>query len=132
MLLWVLLAVFALALIVPRVLPVDAARWHQPITATEDRDLPGGAIRVIPAGPTTLAKLDEAMQALPRTVVVAGSVAEGSVTYETRSLLFGFPDYTTIEQDGDQVRLFARLRIGKSDLGVNRKRLAQVIATLQP
>lgn len=131
-LLWLLIALFLLAIVVPRALPNNADMWHQPIVETEDKDLPGGAVRVIPGDAGTLAELDKALRALPRTTQIAGSLAEGRVTYLTRSLVFGFPDYTTIEQSGDQIRLFARLRIGRSDLGVNRKRLEQVIAALQP
>jgi uncharacterized protein (DUF1499 family) len=48
---------------------------------------------------------------------------EERLTYVTRSRWIGFPDYTTIEQDGDVIKLYARLRFGQSDLGVNKARL---------
>jgi uncharacterized protein (DUF1499 family) len=63
------------------------------------------------------------MLALPRTQMIAGAVGEGRLTYITRTKWIGFPDYTTIEQDGENIKLYARLRFGRSDLGVNRKRL---------
>ena len=65
------------------------------------------------------------------TIRSTGSGAAGHITYITRSAVFGFPDMTTVERRGNQIRMYARLRFGASDLGVNRKRLERVIATLQ-
>lgn len=128
----VLFGLIAALVATPRLLPVDAARWHRPIPENQDQDMAYGAIRVIPANLQNFAKLDVLMRALPRTRVIAGTPQEGFVTYQTRSFLFGFPDYTTIQQVDDQIRLFARLRIGLSDLGVNRKRLETLLAALDP
>ncbi|GFE51748.1 hypothetical protein So717_35010 [Roseobacter cerasinus] len=114
-----------------RLAPLDPARWHQPVEAAQDVDLAGGAVRVIPAPKGTLQALDAALQGLPRTRALAGSVQEGHITYVTRSAVFGFPDLTTVERRGDEIRMFARLRFGVSDLGVNRKRLERLIAALQ-
>ena len=119
----IILVLIAGALAWVRLAPSDPARWHKPITAEADKDFNGGAIRVIPAGEDTLARLNEIALATPRTEVLAGSVAEGRITYITRSKAIGFPDYTTIEQDGDRVKLYARLRFGNRDLGVNEARL---------
>ena len=69
--------------------------------------------------------MDVIIRATPRTSVLAGSVAEGRVTYITRSLVWNFPDYTTVQQKGDYLLIFARLRFGGSDLGVNRKRVSR-------
>jgi len=120
-----LVAVSLLACI--RLAPTDAARWQQPIAATSSVDLPGGAIRVSAAGPQALARVDAAARALPRTRVLAGSVEEGRITYVTRSAAIGFPDYTTVEYSDGLIRMFARLRFGRSDLGVNRKRLERLL-----
>ena len=114
-----------------RLAPSNAGDWHKPITVSEDKDFAGGAIRIIPAGEGTLARIDAAAQALDRTEVLAGSVAEGRITYVTRTARIGFPDYTTIEQDGDQIKLYARLRFGRSDLGVNIARIQALIAAAQ-
>jgi len=57
-------------------------------------------------------------------------VAEGRVTYITRSKLWGFPDYSTFEtRDGDLL-IHARLRFGSSDMGVNRARVTDWLARL--
>ncbi len=114
-----------------RVAPLDPARWHVAVDAIADEDRTGGAVRVIKGDETTLKALDQAARALARTTVLAGSVAEGRITYVTRSLLFGFPDLTTIELVGEEIRMFARLRFGTSDMGVNRSRLERLIAAVQ-
>ena len=130
-LVYILLIALLAALAFVRLSPIDPNIWHSKIAVNEDKNFKGGAVRVIPAGDDTLAKLDKAMRALPRTKVVAGSVADGRITYVTRTQWAGFPDFTTVEQDGDVVKLYARLRFGRSDFGVNRARLRQVIATVQ-
>ncbi len=75
--------------------------------------------------------MDAALRDLPRTQVLAGSVSDGHVTYVTRSAFWGFPDYTTMQLVDGQIRMFARLRFGASDLGVNGKRLERVLAAIQ-
>ena len=114
-----------------RLAPVDPERWHLPVAATESADLVGGAVRVLDGDQTTFLALDKAARALPRTSVLAGSVDEGRITYVTRSFVFGFPDMTTIELAGEQVRMFARLRFGQSDMGVNRKRLEDLLSAIK-
>lgn len=114
-----------------RLAPADAATWHQPIIAKVNMDLPGGAIRVRSAGPDALAQVDAALRALPRTYPIAGSIDEGRVTYITRSALWGFPDYTTVEHSDGTLKMHARLRFGRSDLGVNAARLDAVLATIE-
>ena len=64
--------------------------------------------------------------------VFAGSVAEGRVTYVTRTKWIGFPDYTTAEQHDDVLRVWGRLRFGRSDFGVNKARVDRWLADLQP
>lgn len=114
-----------------RVAPLDEARWHVPVEVAENADLMGGAIRVVEGGPETLGALDRAILAMPRTRVLAGSVRSGHITYVTRSLVFGFPDMTTMQLVEDRIRMHARLRFGSSDLGVNRARLERLIAAIQ-
>jgi uncharacterized protein (DUF1499 family) len=114
-----------------RFAPSDPSRWNQPVAATSDADRTGGAVRVFDGGTEAFARIDEAARALPRTDVLAGSLAEGRITYITRSRVFGFPDYTTVEMDGDTIRMYARLRFGSSDLGVNRARLEQLLAAAE-
>lgn len=132
MVVWVLVgAVVALGVYI-RLASSDSAQWHIPLTATADTDMQGGVIRIVETGPEGLARLDDIAQATPRTTVLAGSVDEGMITYITRSKVIGFPDYTTVQQDGDTLRIHARLRFGRSDFGVNRDRVDEWLAALQP
>ena len=93
-----------------------------------DRDLDGGAMRKVEGD---LAALDSIIRDTPRTQVLAGSVDEGMITYVTRSRVFGFPDYTTVRQEGDMLEVYGRLRFGKSDLGVNAARIDGWLRQLQ-
>ena len=103
-----------------RIAPSDPAIWHQIPQTVPRRHAANSDLREI-AG--SLAALDEVIRATPRTRVLAGAVGEGMVTYVTRSAVFGFPDYTTLRQDGGRLTVFARSRFGKSDLGVNAARV---------
>ena len=114
-----------------RVAPSDPNRWHVAITAETESNLADGAVRIITSGPETLTILNKNMLNRPRTKVFAGSIEQGRITYITRTKLMGYPDYTTIEQSGENIKLFARLRFGKSDLGVNAARLEQLKGALE-
>ncbi|MEO0402352.1 MAG: DUF1499 domain-containing protein [Pseudomonadota bacterium] len=109
----------------------DGPKWHAEIVAQSDADMIGGAVRVIRADPEVMAAADAYMQALPRTEVVAGSIASGRITYVTRSATIGFPDYTTLQYADGILKMHARLRFGRSDFGVNRKRLEGVLRAVQ-
>lgn len=106
-----------------RLAPSDLKRWHVAPQADADRDLLGGVLRVVEAGPDGLARLDAIARAAPRTTVLAGSVGDGMITYITRTKVIGFPDYTTVQQDGDVLRIHGRLRFGRKDFGVNKARV---------
>ena len=125
----IFIVLFAMAYV--RVAPLDPQRWHVPIVASTDEDLTGGAVRVISGDDATFKALDVEAQNLKRTRVLAGSLAEGRITYVTRSFFFGFPDLTTIEHTAGEIRLYGRLRFGRSDMGVNRNRLERLIAAVQ-
>jgi uncharacterized protein (DUF1499 family) len=120
-----------------RLAPVDVARWHglDAQTVAGDQPFAGGhiAVRQITEAPTdVLAALDQIAQATPRTKMIAGSLDAGMLTYQTRSLIWGFPDYTTVAVQGDLLVIHARLRFGGSDMGVNRARVLDWIAALGP
>ena len=106
-----------------RLAPSNPARWHVAPVAEVDQDLPSGVLRVVETGPDGLQRLDLIARATPRTSVLAGSVDEGMITYVTRTKWIGFPDYTTVQQDGDTQRIHGRLRFGRRDFGVNKARV---------
>jgi hypothetical protein len=138
-----------------RLAPTDAATWHtDPALAAPAGEAtpavlwPPGTDAVIPQGGgafarilmpggapvEALSRLDTVALASPRTIRLAGSADEGRITWETRSALWGFPDYTTAEAtatpEGTRIDIVARQRFGKSDLGVNAARLATWLAAL--
>ena len=127
-----------------RLAPTDAAKWHISLTprpvaiATPSldvvRNLGNGAYVDLPLPPVearaALARLDAIALATARTRRLAGSVAEGHVTWETRSLIWGFPDYTTAEVTEMGLTLYARQRFGSRDAGVNAARLSDWLARL--
>lgn len=123
------LALIALAVYV-RLAPSHAEDWHGLPNGLESGDGPGRAVRVVSDEGDTLERLDTIIRDTPRTAVLAGSVEEGMITYITRSALWGFPDYTTVARRGEQIVLYGRLRFGKSDMGVNAKRLDGWLAEL--
>ena len=127
----VLIFVVLLGMAYVRVAPLNPTHWHVPINASTDEDRVGGAVRVLAGDKAKLQALDTAAKELKRTRVLAGSVAQGRITYVTRSLVFGFPDLTTIELADGQIRMYARLWFGTSDMGVNRNRLERLIASVQ-
>ncbi len=121
-----------------RLSPNDPARWQVDPVAAGQPGLPNGyllrptggdaAAPVYPLSPADLARrIDAVARAWPRTRLLAGDPATGEMTYVTRSLLWGFPDFTSVKvlpaPGGATFAAFARARFGRSDLGVNRARL---------
>jgi hypothetical protein len=125
----VLLVAAVVALMVYiRAAPSDPERWHAMPDSVANRDLEGGAMRQVEGD---LGTLDAIIRDTPRTRVLAGSVEAGMITYITRSRVFGFPDYTTVRQDGDMLEIHGRLRFGKSDMGVNAARIDEWLRRLR-
>lgn len=129
-----------------RLAPTEAEAWHVDPTDLSLSDGKGSAL-VRSDGALNSPVFDETPEALlarvdaialetPRTRRIAGSVAEGRVTYMTRSLFFGFPDFTSVTTipsgDGAELVAYGRLRFGSSDLGVNAERLQGWLAQLGP
>jgi len=124
-----------------RLSPNDPAAWHvDPLSATRNgmggwlvRPEGGDAMSAVyPA--EALAMLDRIALDTAPTTRLAGSVAEGRITYVTRSLLMGYPDFTTIAalpvSGGITFAIHARQRFGAGDMGVNRARVENWLATL--
>jgi uncharacterized protein (DUF1499 family) len=115
-----------------RFAPSDPEVWHVDPQVSADQDLAQGVRRRIPGGEERMAELDRIILSTPRTELLAGSVEEGRITYITRSKWMGFPDYTTIQQDDEVIELYARLRFGQSDMGVNKARVEGWLNELGP
>ena len=121
-----------------RLAPSDPGVWHvSPVVEGPwDEVLPGTGAATLRlssgrgAPLELLARLDALAMATPRTTRLAGSVAEGRITWITRSALWGFPDYTTAEARPDGLYVHARLRFGSEDMGVNAARLRHWLSRL--
>ncbi|MGR3623589.1 DUF1499 domain-containing protein [Pseudophaeobacter sp.] len=130
MLIWVLLAAVAVILGFIRLAPVDPFDWNTQPELSEDKEFRGGVFRVVRSGPEGLHLFNQIATSAPRTKLLAGSVEDGMATYVTRTKVIGFPDYTTARQDGDLLKVYARLRFGRSDLGVNKARIDRWLAQM--
>jgi uncharacterized protein (DUF1499 family) len=130
-LIWVAVIVLAGLAGYVRLAPSDPARWHVLRDHVGDKDFEGGAIREIEGDRATLGQLDKIARSWPRTRVLSGSVDEEMVTYITRTALWGFPDYTTVSLQDGKVSLYARLRFGRRDFGVNRARIEAWLEALR-
>lgn len=140
---WMLLMIVISGLLYVRAAPHDREALHvvPPVGAEPDHPVlkAGSALfsQQFQAAPAdTLQRLNETALATKRTRILDGSVEEGLITYVTRSRVFGFPDYTTVQViangQGSRVTLYGRLRFGKSDFGVNRARISAWLQALQP
>ena len=129
-LVWIIAIAFLAILAYVRLAPSDPAVWHVQPQVVGDKNFANGVTRRLAAGPDALRRIDTIIGAEPRTQVLEGSVQDGMITYITRSRTMGFPDYTTIMQEGDELLIYARSRFGRKDLGVNRERIERWIAAL--
>ncbi len=97
-----------------------------------------GTTPVYHASPAYLAATFDAFaMSQPRVERLAVSDDDLSVTYVQRSRIMGFPDYFSIrflDLGGGRtgVAAFSRARYGRSDLGVNRARVENWLAALEP
>ncbi len=128
----------------------DPAEWHlDPLTAPTPST--PNSYRVAPAGADIDRNADAPVFSVPvselaaafdavalgddRVEVLAGSAADGFVTYIQRSALFAFPDYVSVRfvevDGGSSLAVFSRSRYGKSDLGVNEKRVTKWLGQLE-
>jgi len=131
-----LLALAALALMLyARFAPIDVTDWHVAPEVTTEETMAGGyktTLRLEGDADQITIQLVALATATPRTSVLAQD--QGLITFITRSAGFGFPDFTTVavRQDGleTEVQFYARLKIGKADLGVNKARVQAWIAQL--
>lgn len=85
-----------------------------------------GAYMDLPAG--SFAALKSIAASTPRTQVLAADADH--ITWITRSKLMGYPDYTTAQITPTGLIVYARLRFGGGDWGVNAARLTAWRAAL--
>ncbi len=116
-----------------RLAPSDVTRWHialdpRPLgmaTLSQDRvtAMEGAAYTDIARSPDIFAQLKSIAAATPRTSVL--SEQSDHITFVTRSKWLGFPDYTTAQMTPAGLTIYARLRFGRTDMGVNAARLTE-------
>ena len=116
------LVVFGLLWI--RFSPIYKESWHVTTRADRDKAFMGGVIRFLPAaGKAELSQLVAVIEKTPRTRHIAGGEKEGMLTYVTRTKVFGFPEFTTLWLSDTGLHIYARVRFGRIDFGVNRARV---------
>ena len=129
---WIVLLIVLALFAYIRLAPSDPARWHRQasVPEVETRQMKGGYVWRKPVdgdGRKALSALDQTAMAADRRSRLAGSVEDGQITYVSRSKVVGFPDYTTatlIDTEGGKLlEVYGRLRFGRSDFGVNAKRV---------
>lgn len=113
-----------------RRVPADA-----PVERDPKRDRPA------PTFDVSAAELGAAFDAVARgderVEVLAGSVADGHVTYVQRSNFFRFPDYVSVRfvdepGTGSTLAIYSRARFGQKDFDVNEKRITRWLDQLTP
>jgi hypothetical protein len=115
---------------------VDVAAWHVPLLPRPAvLGSPSAQVVVLPNAAYVdvvgdLARLEAVAAAWPHTRVLAGSVAEGRITWVTRTAFWGFPDFTTAEATPAGLTIYARARYGTHDYGVNAARLRAWLGAL--
>ena len=131
-LIWVLVAAVVVMLGYIRLAPSDPVVWNvMPQSVEADKDFKNGVIRVVEIGSDGLTRFDEIAMKTARTKRIPETGQGSMVTYVTRSAVLGFPDYTTVRQDGEKLTIYARARFGRSDFGVNRDRVQTWIDALK-
>lgn len=136
-LLALLIVLFMVVAAYIRLAPTSAGRWHKIPDVSGPGDVTGegsflSARRMTGTSQEVLEALEQHALATKRTNILAGSVAEGMITFQTRSAVIGFPDQTTVAVKGDLLVMHGRLRFGRKDFGVNRARIAGWLEALGP
>lgn len=128
-----------------RLVPSDPDIWHVDPRSVErpvirgsyllcDCQGDGPAPRFAGSSPDVMAKFDQVVMSSPRVRRMAGTPDTGHVTYIARSFLFGFPDYISViaypTGEGTALAIYARLRFGSADMGINQQRVQAWLAEL--
>lgn len=131
----ILILLFVVLMAFIRLAPTRIAKWHRLPNVTEPGDVSEAdgfltVRRITRPAADVLSAVEQRALATARTKLLRGSVEAGMMTFQTRSAVLGFPDHTTVAVQGDLLVIHGRLRFGKSDLGVNRARIAGWLETL--
>lgn len=123
-----LVGIVALFALYVRLAPTKINLWHQPVSeiALDPKRGFKTSLRDV-----EFERLHRLILQTPETTILAGDPASQHVTYVTRSKLWRFPDYTTVEQFGSEIVIVGRLRFGSSDVGVNRARIEGWVEALK-
>jgi uncharacterized protein (DUF1499 family) len=112
--------------------PTGNPNWYRltPDTAATERDASrDSSSPVFDVDVSQLAAaFDKVARADKQVEVLAGAADDGFATYVQRSTFFAFPDYASVTfvavpSGGSTFSIFSRSQYGKSDLGVNEKRV---------
>lgn len=147
MLTWIILALIVAMVLWVRVAPSDPNQWHVDPETVEKGVRPNqflmrdgqdadSLVFDMPAADLG-AKFNDMALSQPKVSVLAGSAADGHVTYVQRTNLMAYPDYISVKitpTEGGKSRLtiYSRSRFGRSDLGVNKARVKAWTAALGP
>lgn len=126
-----------LTILVALVLAAMAYVRFKPVTPDQAGPLPspaqpgdypsaGGFYAVRPLSdlpPDVLTRLQAIALEAPRTTQISGDPNTTPMVFETRSLIWAFPDINTIWTADGNLHVYAHLVYGKSDLGMNRARI---------
>lgn len=135
--LWIAFGVTAAISLLVRLAPTRPELWHIDPISAPDPGRGGFRTEVTVPGPPgqVLDTLVKITGTYPRTRVYAGDAPSGRVTFVSHTALMGFPDYTTISAEGvdggTRLVFLGRLRFGRSDFGVNKRRILGWIKALQ-
>jgi len=127
---WILGVLVLSILAYIRLAPSDPTIWHMSPKIDVDKTFASGVVRRVSAGQDGLLRMATVIAAEPRTILLDGSPEQGMVTFVSRSRIMGFPDYTTITMADEDLLIYARLRFGRSDFGVNGARVDRWIKAL--
>ena len=127
----VLLAGLVVALVI-RFLPVTVADIPPvgPRKVSGNTVLAGGHYAVRKADTITLDALEAQIMATARTISISGTAEDLPMIFVHRSAVWGFPDITQVWVEDGNVHIYSHLVYGRSDLGVNRKRMQGWLAAL--
>jgi len=116
--------ILVLGLLWIRFAPIHKDSWHVTTRAERNKAFAGGVIRFLPkAGRAELQQLVGVIDEAPLTKHIAGDLQDGMLTYVTRTKVFGFPDFTTLWLSEEGLHIYARVRFGRIDFGVNKARI---------